>query len=89
MKSPRLFHNVRTILEETGADLKHVYKKPIATLTSYFNYLIKCKMLADVESPLDLANFKLDSPPKKAVIVGTSDIKELFITLQKPKKPQN
>lgn len=88
MSNPKIFHSVKKILIETGADLTHGKKKPLATLSSYFTYLIKCKMLDEVESPLNLAIDDLDEPPKRIAIIGSSERKDLFITLKKPQKPK-
>lgn len=86
MKTPKIFHNIRTMLDEIETDVTHGYKKPIERLENYFSYLIRCKMFVDVGDILDLAPFFLDSPLKRSVKESPIDTKELFITLQKPTK---
>ena len=86
MKNPRIFHNIRTMLDEIETDVTHGYRKPIERLENYFSYLIKCKMFVDVEDPLDLAPFDLDSPLKRIVKESPINKKEVLITLSKPTK---
>lgn len=75
MKSPKIFHSLKTILKETGADLKHGYKKPIETLNHYFNYLFSVNAL-DIPQPLEFITKEINSPP---------NYDGKYIKLRKPK----
>lgn len=76
MKSPKIFHTVRKILEETGADLTHGYKKPLATLNKYFKYLYSANAL-DIPIFTEFTVENLNKPP---------EYNEKYIQLKKPKR---
>ena len=75
IKSPKIFHSLKTIFKETGADLKHGYKKPIETLNKYFNYLFSVNAL-DIPKPLEFKTKEINSPPNYG---------GKYIKLRKPK----
>ncbi len=79
IKSPKIFHTVKTILQETGADLNHGYKKPIETLNKYFDYLFSLNVLSNVPTKLKFTTKDMNNRP---------EYNGALIQLSKPKKPK-
>lgn len=79
MPNPKIFHTVGKILEETGADLNHGYKKPLATLNKYFKYLHSVNALA-IPTFTDFKVEDLNKPP---------EYDERYIQIKKPKITAN
>lgn len=80
MPSPRIFHTLRKIIEETGMDIKHGYRKPVETLNRYFDYLYKVNVFANADKPFKLSYKDLDMPPK---------INKQFIQIKKPQRSKD
>ena len=77
IKSPTIYHSLKTIMTETGMDTKHGYKKPLALLQKYFDYLRRVNILIEVYEPLKFNKKNIDEPPK---------YEGHLIKLKKPKK---
>ena len=78
MQNPYLLHSVKKIIDETGMDTKHGYKKPIRKILKYLDYLYIVNALK-IEEPTKPDKISLDSPIK---------YNGAYIKIQKPKKPK-
>lgn len=63
MKSPKIFHSLKTIIAETGMDITHGYRKPLAILQRYFNYLYDLSTFANIQAPVNFTSKDIDNPP--------------------------
>lgn len=76
MPNPYLLHSVKKIIDETGMDIKHGYKKPVRRIQKYLDYLYIVNALK-IEEPAKPDKINLDSPIK---------YNGALIRIQKPKK---
>lgn len=90
MKTPKIYHSLRTIMEETGMDTKHGYSKPLKLLQKYFNYMQKLDMFLDVEEPLNIEKEEKQSKQLKLKLRVKEEKQETkFRKLDEPPKYNN
>ena len=79
IKKPKIYHSLRTILAETGADVKHGFVAPLKILNRYFDYLFSVNTFYNIQAPVVFTRADLDSPPK---------FNGALLQVQKPKLPK-